>query len=61
MPLNYSVEDEPLGTGGAIRQALDTLPDDEVVVLNGDTLFRVDLEGYGKYTPEWRGAALNCA
>ena len=45
MPLEYSVEAEPLGTGGAIRQALETLPDDEVVVLNGDTLFRVDLEG----------------
>jgi D-glycero-alpha-D-manno-heptose 1-phosphate guanylyltransferase len=42
--LKYSVEDEPLGTGGAIRQALETIPDDdEVVVLNGDTLFRVDL------------------
>ena len=43
MPLKYSVEDEPLGTGGAIRQALEFLPDDEVIVLNGDTLFRVDL------------------
>jgi NDP-sugar pyrophosphorylase family protein len=43
--LDYSVEDEPLGTGGAIRQALDTLPDNDVVVLNGDTLFRVDLDG----------------
>ena len=42
MPLNYSVEAQPLGTGGAIRQALESLTDD-VVVLNGDTLFRVDL------------------
>jgi len=48
MPLNYSVEDEPLGTGGAIRQALESLADDEVVVLNGDTLFRVDLKGMEK-------------
>lgn len=45
MPLAYSVEDEPLGTGGAIRQALEKLPDNEVVVLNGDTLFRIDLDG----------------
>ena len=43
MPLNYSVEAQPLGTGGAIRQALEFLTDDDVVVLNGDTLFRVDL------------------
>ena len=44
MSLNYSVEDEPLGTGGAIRQALEIIPDDEIIVLNGDTLFHVDLE-----------------
>lgn len=44
MSLSYSVEDKPLGTGGAIRQALGLLAEDEAVVLNGDTLFRVDLE-----------------
>jgi D-glycero-alpha-D-manno-heptose 1-phosphate guanylyltransferase len=44
MTLNYSVEAEPLGTGGAIRQALETISDDEIIVLNGDTLFHVDLE-----------------
>ena len=43
MDLNYSVEKIPLGTGGAIQQALATLADHEVVVLNGDTRFRVDL------------------
>jgi len=32
-----------LGTGGAIRQALESLTDDEVIVLNGDTRFRVGL------------------
>ena len=41
--LKYSVEDEPLGTGGAIRQALEKIPDDELIVLNGDTLFHIDL------------------
>jgi D-glycero-alpha-D-manno-heptose 1-phosphate guanylyltransferase len=44
MPLAYSVEDRPLGTGGAIRQALGFFEDHESVVLNGDTLFLVDLE-----------------
>jgi D-glycero-alpha-D-manno-heptose 1-phosphate guanylyltransferase len=43
MNLDYSVEEEPLGTGGAIKQAMLTLADDEVVVLNGDTRFRVNL------------------
>jgi len=43
MDLSYSVEENPLGTGGAIQQALATLADDKVVALNGDTRFRVDL------------------
>jgi D-glycero-alpha-D-manno-heptose 1-phosphate guanylyltransferase len=43
MELSYSVEETPLGTGGAIRQALGKVTDDEVAVLNGDTRFRVDL------------------
>ena len=41
----YAVEDEPLGTGGAIRNAADHLrcgPDDPVMVLNGDVLSGVD-------------------
>ena len=41
----YAVEDEPLGTGGAIRHAATHLvggPDDPVMVLNGDVLSGVD-------------------
>ncbi|MGA0066166.1 MAG: sugar phosphate nucleotidyltransferase [Candidatus Nanopelagicales bacterium] len=41
----YAVEDEPLGTGGAIRHAAAHLrsgPDDPVMVLNGDVLSGVD-------------------
>ena len=43
MELSYSVEEIPLGTGGAIQQAMATLNDDEIIVLNGDTRFRIDL------------------
>ncbi|MGI9197139.1 MAG: sugar phosphate nucleotidyltransferase [Candidatus Nanopelagicales bacterium] len=41
----YAVEDEPLGTGGAIRHAaglLHSAPGDPVLVLNGDVLSGVD-------------------
>ena len=41
----YAVEDEPLGTGGAIRNAAARLtcgPGDPVMVLNGDVLSGVD-------------------
>lgn len=41
--LNYSYEDEPLGTGGGIVNALQLCKEDQILVLNGDTLFNVDL------------------
>lgn len=42
--LRHCVEAEPLGTGGAMRAAIDLLPDaDRVVVLNGDLLSSHDL------------------
>ncbi len=42
MELFFSVEAEPLGTGGALRQSLPLLAD-EVLVINGDTLFATHL------------------
>jgi D-glycero-alpha-D-manno-heptose 1-phosphate guanylyltransferase len=42
VPISYAVEHEPLGTGGGIRNAMTQCHGDEVVVLNGDTLFKVD-------------------
>lgn len=44
----YRVEDEPLGTGGAIRHAAEALtcgPDDPVIVFNGDVLTGLDIPG----------------
>ncbi len=41
--ISYSVEREPLGTGGAIRQAMREVAEDYVCVMNGDTLFPIDL------------------
>src|SRR4026208_2003950 len=43
--LNYecSVEAEPLGTGGAIQLALNKTTEQDLLIVNGDTLFRVDL------------------
>jgi D-glycero-alpha-D-manno-heptose 1-phosphate guanylyltransferase len=39
-----SVEQGPLGTGGAIRQACGLGRDETVLILNGDTFFRIGLE-----------------
>lgn len=43
MRLHYVIEDEPLGTGGAVRKALAEMPEDEVLVFNGDTFAALDL------------------
>ncbi len=43
LDIEYVIEDEPLGTGGAIREALNYANGAEVIVLNGDTFFDVDL------------------
>jgi D-glycero-alpha-D-manno-heptose 1-phosphate guanylyltransferase len=44
--LNYqlSIEQEPLGTGGAIQVAAKKTTEKNVLVLNGDTLFAVDVQ-----------------
>ena len=42
--LDYITEDEPLGTGGGIQAALEEAAADDVIVLNGDTMFMVDLK-----------------
>src|SRR3954468_23098443 len=44
--LDYSsvIEKEPLGTGGAIQLALQKAETDDVVIANGDTLFKIKLE-----------------
>lgn len=36
--IDYSVEEEPLGTGGAIKKALKDLQDEDCLVLNGDII-----------------------
>ena len=44
MELSYSAEQEPLLTGGAIRQAIGHCAERDVFVVNGDTFFDVDLQ-----------------
>ncbi len=38
----FSIEDEPLGTGGAIKLACSLATEKNVFILNGDTLFNAD-------------------
>lgn len=44
MQIEYSVEDTPLFTGGAIKKALTKCQNNKVFIINGDTFFDVDLQ-----------------
>jgi D-glycero-alpha-D-manno-heptose 1-phosphate guanylyltransferase len=46
--IEYAFEHEPLGTGGAVKLALGYCASDNIVVLNGDTLFDADLHDMQK-------------
>lgn len=44
IPVTYSIEEEPLGTGGGLMGALEYLTDEQsFLLLNGDTYFTVSL------------------
>jgi len=44
-----SIEDEPLGTGGAIKKACAISKPGNVLVLNGDTLFKVNVKDLARF------------
>lgn len=43
MKLRYAVEQEPLDTAGAIRNAYETMPGDDCVIFNGDVIHDFDI------------------
>jgi len=44
IPVEYAVEEEPLGTGGGIMNAMKMVEGKSAFVLNGDSMFRLDLK-----------------
>lgn len=60
MELVYSPEDKPLFTGGAIKQALAKCTQANILVVNGDTFFDVDLAAL-EHVHTTHGAVLTVA
>lgn len=60
LELCYSVEDEPLGTGGAIALASKHADGRDLLVVNGDTFFSIDLKAFHAFFSS-RRAALGMA
>ena len=48
LELVYSLEQEPLGTGGAFAQALPQIQGEFAFVLNGDTFLRIDYRAFAE-------------
>jgi D-glycero-alpha-D-manno-heptose 1-phosphate guanylyltransferase len=46
IPVEYVVEEKPLGTGGAVKYALKRAEAENILILNGDTYFPVDLNRF---------------
>ncbi len=46
MPIRYSVETQPLGTGGAIKKAMALVDAERCMVINGDTYFDIDYDQF---------------
>lgn len=49
MKIEYSIENEPLGTGGAIRLASRNVQEDHYYVLNGDTFIDIDYKSVEEF------------
>lgn len=45
----YEIEDEPLGTGGAIAAACKKVKGNTVLIINGDTLFDINLKSFSHF------------
>ena len=50
LKIDFSIEEEPLGTGGAIKQACSFCRSENIFVVNGDTFFDVNLPGMMKFS-----------
>ncbi|MDO5759981.1 MAG: nucleotidyltransferase family protein [Bacteroidota bacterium] len=48
--IDYTIENEPLGTGGALRFATEKTANNDILVLNGDSIFMIDFDNlYQRY------------
>jgi len=48
LKIRYSIESKPLGTGGALRNAVDLMDSDVALILNGDSYTDADLRSFSR-------------
>lgn len=49
LEIEYVIEDKPLGTGGAIKLACSKAKAGDVLIVNGDTLFNINLTNFTEF------------
>ena len=54
--ISYCVDENPLGTGGAIKAAIKNVSEEHVLILNGDTFFNVNVAEF--YTRHAKSNAI---
>lgn len=47
--ISYAKEEEPLGTGGGIRLALEKCTTNDILILNGDSFFDINLDTFWRF------------
>lgn len=57
---SYVIENEPLGTGGAIKFAMTKAESNSVFVINGDTFFSVDFSEFNSFHIQKKGDISLC-
>jgi D-glycero-alpha-D-manno-heptose 1-phosphate guanylyltransferase len=57
--IEYSTEDEPMGTGGAIKKAMSLISSKEFFVLNGDSYLEHDFNGMFKVYRKYKKYVLS--
>jgi D-glycero-alpha-D-manno-heptose 1-phosphate guanylyltransferase len=56
IPIEWVIEETPLGTGGGIRLALSKVTADQCIILNGDTFFDVDLNALCSFSKQCKSS-----
>src|SRR5215470_1310427 len=46
LTMRYAIESKPLGTGGALRNALELIASDSILIMNGDSYTDADLSSF---------------
>lgn len=59
-PVDWVIEETPLGTGGGIKLAMSKVESNRVIILNGDTFFNVNLNAFHTFS-EKSGVPLSVA